>query len=250
MNFKFLIVIWIIFMVIRAIAKKATQAQQQQQQQGRPQQPLQQRQPVSPAGTRGAAVQRPSYTQQTDAKVTWQAPPEQIDRYLGGIKEEQMPVQGGEQGDIPPMFQSRAGMGQVPPTRQRPVPVAQPQAQPIPQLPMQTGQQRPAASSLAQLLQMPAQMAAAQQQMAQQQQQLAHQRAELERQRRALHAERLEQQRQPVELKPVAVPSPYLVEKRPSLHGPADLRRAIVLAEVLGPPKALRHKKRSHTGMV
>jgi len=212
----------------------------------RPQQP---RPPVSPAGTRDAALQRPSYTQQTDAKATWEAAPEQVDRFLGGVGEERAPVPGGDQSAVPPMFQNRAGMGQVPPMPRQPTPMAQPQAQPIPQTPMPGRQPQRAASPLAQLLQMPAQIAAAQQQMAQQQQQLARQRAELERQQNELLAERLEQQRQLVEPKPAAMP-PRPVEKRPSLRGPADLRRAIVLAEVLGPPKALRRKKRSHTGTV
>ena len=289
---KALIVIWIIFMVIRAIAKKATQAQQQQQ--GRPQQPLQPRQPVSPAGTRGAAVQRPSYTQQTDAKVTWQAPQEQVDRYLGGIKEERMPGPGGQQGAIPPMFQSPGRTtGQVPPMRQQPVPVAQPQAQPIPQMPMQAGQWRPGGTPLQQFLQ----MGAAPQEIVRKLVRQQGARAELGRrehdrdtttqplsksapledeiregqirilalkledaehlEKEGRHDEAAAKRRQvmadlgfPLEQIQQFGPTASHVDKRPSLRGPADLRRAIVLAEVLGPPKALRRKKRSHNGIV
>ncbi len=179
---------------------------------GKQQQP---RPPIRPP------VRPPGGESEREQRVHWEASQEQLDKFLG--QQQQRPA--------------RAEPPQRPYAAQQPVPPRPPQ--------------RPA-SPLQQILQMPAQIAEAQRQIADERQQIARERQQLAQQMRELERRRqaapAQARRQPARPARPAAPTP--VTAKSALRGAANLRRAVVLAEVLGPPKALRKAHRHRGGLI
>jgi len=231
------IVLGVIYLVMRLIANRAGQDQKGPAPPpagGPPAKPTVGRQP---AGTIEPGARRPIAEMREPADGgTWTAPQEQIDRFLRRSPD-----------TMPRM--PEAGPSTVPPA------IPGPQVRPVPPAgPPSVGQPQRPTSPLAQILQIPEQIAVAQRTAALAEQQMAEHRAQIERQesqlreqRQVLDDLRRQLRRQAAAARPVSRPA---AQRAITLTDPADLRRAIVLAEVLGPPKALRHKRPPRAGMV
>jgi len=210
-----------IYILMRVLAGKAGQSQRGSA-------------PRPPAGKQPPDMQpRPPDQGQRSERLEWTARQEQVDRYLQPSTEPERPVQ-------------------TPPQQPGPMPqMPRPQPGPAQQIPVPGGQQQQPSSPLGQILQLPAQIAAAQERMAREREQIARERAALQRQRNELLAESMRQRAaRPAAVSERAAPVPRPAAESTAFRNVADLRRAIVLAEVLGPPKALRRKPRPRAGLI
>lgn len=227
-----LIIIGAVFLVLKLLST----INDGQQQPGPPDRP-----PVRPPG------EKP----ERDRHIHWEASQEQLDRYF----DQQHGQTARASAPAPP---GRAAPPQLPKR-----PIAQPQRRPAEQQwprapqPEPQSQRGPApppvperpASPVQQILQMPAQIAEAQRQVAEERQQIARERQYIARQIRELKRRQtavpVPERRQPA--RPAASRP---VTAKGALRGAANLRKAVVLAEVLGPPKSLRHAHRHKGGII
>ncbi len=189
-------------------------------------------------------IQRGTTTEESQ-DVHWEAPREEIDRFLN--MDNRTVVRPGPPPPPVPPGARRTG-------RQIVVQSTQPH-RPGPPPPPRQHRQQPT-SPLQQILQIPAQLEAERQRLAHQRKiienerrQIARQMRELEHRRKSVESAARSRPQRPAKRAATAAAGKPMMAGLP-FRNLADLRRAVVLAEVIGPPKAVRYGRKLHRGVV